>query len=224
MINKWSYSRLKTYESCPQKAKYKIIDKLPDPAGPAAARGTKYHKILEEYVGGVLPALPPDLAPNPPPLPAYLDKLNALREKKPKLEYQIAFTREWKPTDFFADNAWARAVYDVIYPNKYEVQVIDYKTGRPSPDHLQQLELYAATALILHPEAELAMCADWYLDNGPHSTLEFVLARNGLQDVLTRWTARVQVMETDTVFPARPGRHCSYCAFAKKKGGPCQFG
>jgi CRISPR/Cas system-associated exonuclease Cas4 (RecB family) len=101
---------------------------------------------------------------------------------------------------------------------------VDYKTGKPSADHVQQLELYAATALILYPEAEIAVCADWYLDNGPHSSLEYVLARSGLEKVLDKWTDRVRVMETDTIFPARPGRHCSYCAFSKKKGGQCQFG
>ena len=46
-ITTWSYSRWTTYEDCPARARYKFLDRLPDPSGPGEDRGTALHKAAE---------------------------------------------------------------------------------------------------------------------------------------------------------------------------------
>lgn len=225
-IKQWSYSRLHTYETCPLKAKFKVVDKLADPAGPAAGRGVYWHAVLEKSVTGELTAMP-ELSVNDPKLGAYAPLLAKLRDIRPLLEHRVGFTREWKETTFFAKNVWCRSVYDVMYYDAATrtVHTGDWKTGKSNPDHVKQLELYNATGLLLFPEAVKAEAVDWYVDIGkPEDDLTHTLTRAGLPDVLRSWELRVRRMETDTVFPARPGKHCMWCNFAKKKGGPCTFG
>jgi RecB family exonuclease len=225
MIMQWSYSRLSGYEQCPLKMKFKVIDKLPDPAGPAAERGVYWHKVAENFVRGVISELP-DAAPGDPPMHSYKPLFAAIGENKPLLEHQVGFTREWTETGFFAKDTWGRAVYDVIWYDEptRTVKIIDWKTGKPNVDHMSQLELYSATGLLLFPEAEQAHSQDQYLDVGPHSTLDHKLKRDRLPVILESWKKRVERMEADKQFAPRPGNHCKWCTFAKKKGGQCSFG
>ena len=61
MINRWSYSRLGTYESCPKKAYYRYIEKIPEEQHPAAERGIKIHGLAEQYIKGELEEMPKEL-------------------------------------------------------------------------------------------------------------------------------------------------------------------
>ena len=51
-IDRWSYSRLGTYESCPKKAYYSYVEKIPQEQHPAAQRGTRIHQLAEDYIVG----------------------------------------------------------------------------------------------------------------------------------------------------------------------------
>ena len=61
MINRWSYSKLGTYESCPKKAYYRYIEKLPEEKHPAAERGIKIHNLAEQYITGEIKEIPREL-------------------------------------------------------------------------------------------------------------------------------------------------------------------
>ena len=54
MINRWSHSRLSTYESCPKKAFYRYVKKHPEESHPAAERGIKIHNLAEQYIKGLM--------------------------------------------------------------------------------------------------------------------------------------------------------------------------
>ena len=225
MIKQWSHSRITGYQQCPQRTKFKVIDKLPDPAGPAADRGIYWHKVAENFIRGALPDLP-HREPKDPPMHEYKPLFLALQKLEPLLEHQVGFTREWAETGFFSKDTWGRAVYDVIYydaPRK-TVVIIDWKTGKPSGAHMGQLELYSATGLLLFPEAEKAESSDHYLDIGPHSVMTHHLLRDQVQPILDRWKQMAEQMEADTVMAPRPGQHCRWCAFRKSAGGVCSFG
>jgi len=225
MINQWSYSRLSAYQQCPQKVKFKVIDKLPDPPGAAAERGTYWHSVLEHFVGPGKVELP-EPAPGAPALELFRPQLLELREKEPKLELQVAFNQLWQPTEFFAKDAWARMVFDVQYydePN-LTVNTIDYKTGKVSATHANQLDLYAAVGFLIHPQAKFSNTENWYLDIGPGAKLKRVMAKAASQHVLKRWENIAKEMSMDVAFIPRPGQHCKWCAYAKSKGGPCSFG
>ena len=40
-------------------------------------------------------------------------------------------------------------------------------------------------------------------------------------DQREEWTARANVLMTATEFPRKPGKHCDWCSFSQRKGGPC---
>lgn len=225
MITKWSYSRVSAYQQCPQRVKFKTIDRLPDPPGPAASRGIRAHKVLETFIavpGAVLPEQIPDV----PRVHEFREILHTIKGLSAAAEKQVGITREWKITAFDAPDAWGRAVFDVAYyvPDEKTVCIFDWKTGKPNGGHFQQLELYGAIGLLMHEEAEKSYCADYYLDIGPKSTLETTLHRKDLQPVLDKWSKMVDQMEKDTTFAPHPGQHCRWCGYAKSKGGPCSFG
>ena len=225
MLNQWSYSRLTAYEQCPQKVKFKVIDKLPDPAGPAADRGTYWHSVLEKYVGPARLDLP-DPVPGGPDLSLFVPQLQELRDRNAQVERQVAFNTLWQPVAFFASDAWGRMVFDVQYYDEpsYTVHTIDYKTGKTNATHANQLDLYAAVGYLLYPEAKLSVSENWYLDLGPQAKLPRAMNKAASTHVLKRWENAAQKMSMDTEFKPRPGQHCRWCAFAKSKGGVCLFG
>lgn len=223
MINTWSYSRLSGWVQCPARLKFKVVDKLPDPAGPAAARGVHWHKVAEDFVGNPAMLLP-EQQPKDPHMDLFREKLEALRLIPGiKLEYQVAFDTFWRPTEFMAKDAWGRMVYDVQYFDALSetVVTIDYKTGKPSASHANQLDLYAATGFLLHPTAKFSKSENWYFDLGPGATLERRMTKAVHVHVLERWKNLATQMAMDTTFAAKPGQHCRWCAFSKLKGGPC---
>jgi CRISPR/Cas system-associated exonuclease Cas4 (RecB family) len=46
-------------------------------------------------------------------------------------------------------------------------------------------------------------------------------AREKLKDL---WRGRVDLMQSDSLCAPKPGQHCNWCDYSKKKGGPCVFG
>ena len=60
-VRSWSYSSLKTFESCPYRLYIQKVKKIQEPSSPAADRGTKIHQEAEDYVRGELGELPESL-------------------------------------------------------------------------------------------------------------------------------------------------------------------
>ena len=225
MISQWSHSRITGYEQCPQKTKFKIIDKLPDPPGPAADRGIFFHKVVEDYISGKLPELP-RYRDGHPKLDSFKPLFDSLRMEQPLLEHQVGFTREWKETGFFAPDTWGRMVYDVIYYDEPSrtVFITDWKTGKPNGAHLGQLKLYAATGLLLFPEAREVKACDEYLDIGPRARMMLHMVRTQEVPVLEQWARLAAKLEAEVTFAPRPGPLCKWCTFRKSNAGPCEFG
>lgn len=231
-IRQWSPSRLKLWESCPARAKYKVLDRLPDPAGPAAARGTFWHSVLEhDLTGQPRPQtdFPSDMLPLPAIIRDHWPLLDEIRKYQPKCEWQLGITREWKLTGFMFEDTWGRVVYDVAYPVELasgaQVATIkDWKSGKPRTDHLDQLQIYAATALIAFPEAVSAVATHHYIDQGPNNTMELIMDRSEQPRVLKQWEERIAKMEADTEFAPKPSRgKCEYCPYSARKNGPCAY-
>jgi CRISPR/Cas system-associated exonuclease Cas4 (RecB family) len=223
-LSQWSYSTITGWQQCPKRTKLRKVDKLPDPSGPAAERGTHFHKQVELYLTKGLP-LTNHGAYVPPKLDAFVPLLDKLRGYDLGVERQVAFDRSWRQVDFFGEEAWGRMVWDVSWYDAPVARIIDWKTGKPRPgEHGIQLELYSAAAMLLHPEAERVVATDEYLDIGPQGRLSHTMMRGEEVSVLDRWRRLAEMMENDTLFPARPGQHCRWCAFRGSKGGPCEFG
>jgi PD-(D/E)XK nuclease superfamily len=226
-IGSWSLSRLGDYDKCPALAKFKVIDRLREPEGPASAKGTRVHELAAAYITA---ARAP--RPIPPELWRFEAEFKALRADHALAERSWSFTREWEPceaTDW--GRAWLRMKVDAHYlksvrrgggRRETEVVVIDHKTGKIYPEHARQRSIYALGALLTYPDAARVTVAHWYLELGEESERETWEARQ-LADLRKEWTRRSRAMLADTTFAPRPGEYCKYCHFRKANGGPCVF-
>ena len=216
MITAWSYSRWRDYNECPQKAKYKYLDRLPDPGGPALVRGSQIHDECEQYLLGN-----GEITEN---MEAFEEDFEALKKAKAVPELERAFTSKWEPTGWVARDTWCRVKLDaqeVI--SKTKSRVIDFKTGRLRQIDEKQVELYAASEFLERPEVKTVQVELWYLDE--EQIKEQSYPRTKLKGILSKWSKQVAPMLKDTTFKPTPnGTSCRFCPFHQKKGGPCEVG
>ena len=214
-ITSWSYSRYALYEECPAKAKYKFIDKLPEPGSPAMERGNAIHKLAEDYTKGLIKKLPPELA-------KFKDEFAELRKSKPVVEETWAFTQDWKQTQW---NDWAgckvRIKVDAACKDGKTLYIIDHKTGKLRDGYDAQLSLYAAAGFLVYPDVKTISTMMWFLDSGDVVDKEYTADQG--DKLLKEWEKRTQPMLNDKRFAPKPGNACRWCPFSKSKGGPCKF-
>lgn len=214
-LTSWSYSRLTDYEKCPQKAKYKHIEKRKEPQNKAMTNGNTVHDEAQRFVLGTLKNLPESCL-------RFRAEFAVLRRVKASTEGSWAFTKEWKECESDDWNsAWVRIKIDAQYVVGTTGRVIDYKTGREYEDHKDQRKLYALGMFLKYPELKKVTAEHWYLDAGTEAKETFY--RKDLSAMLDYWTERIATMMGDTRFPPRPGNECTWCFFRKANGGPCKY-
>lgn len=217
-IKKWSYSQYASYKTCPKQTEFKYVLKVPEAPRAASTRGTEIHQLCEDFLKGddtKLVQLPEIWHP----------LLKKLKAKKATPEMALALNSDWSPGSWFDRNAWVRAKLDAGVFKVKTAYLVDYKTGRIYPeDHAMQLELYALISLRAYPKLDRVTTALWYLDLTPAEISEMEMTREEAEHVQVLWMHRISDMFTATKFPARPGRHCSWCGYSSKKGGPCDKG
>ena len=141
-ITSWSYSRYAQYDKCPAAAKYKFIDKLPEPPAPAMERGNVIHKLAENYTQGKIRKFPPELT-------AFKEQFTELKKSKPQLEQTWAFKVDWNETVWNDwQGCWLRVKTDASCLDGTTLYVIDHKTGKFRDGYDAQLSLYAATGML----------------------------------------------------------------------------
>ena len=217
MIFPASYSKLSTYEKCPDQAKYKYVLKMREPKGPAAERGSALHSSAEAYLLGEKTTIRKELIP-------IVKVLKETKKAKPDIERKIALTRGLsKVVDWYSELAWFRMVLDAVYPIERTVQVLEWKSGKVYDDHEDQRQLYAIGALVLHPKASEAVATTHYIDQRGLTT-NTRMDRKRANLMAWHFNERLETMERDTRFGPRPGFYCRWCPFSRYKGGPCKAG
>lgn len=225
-ITSASYSRLGTYNTCPAKAKYNILDRIKEPSNQAMDNGTRVHDLAAKWATKKLKFLPTELE-------RFAEEFEVLRSEKTKVEQDWVFRKDWSVTRFDDWNgAWLRMKVDAHYlavtgtktKRITRVYIIDHKTGKFSPDHALQRSLYAMGAFLIYPDAVEAIVSHWYLDQGveePEGGQVFKASQ--LESLQKTWTNKFKAMLSDTTFAPRPGTYCGYCYYSKSKNGPCKF-
>lgn len=235
-ITSWSFSRYSDYKQCPLKCKLKHIDHIKEPKNKAMERGAQIHDLADAYIKGKVRCLPPELK-------LFGGKFKMLRAQFKKkingmvVEDNWAFDKDWNETQW--DNwskCWVRIKLDCAHHSDQETMVItDWKTGKFRPElneeYVEQLELYALAALLLHEHIERVVPELDYLDDRivyPEAGSEFVFTRADITQLKKKWEKRVKPMLNDRIFAPRPNDKCRWCFFGqsgKAKGGPglCKY-
>lgn len=210
-----SYSSISTYKECPREYYYSYVLKLPSPPSAPMMRGTRLHKLCEDYM-----ADPSGISPVPYDVKKIGLKLHHFRTLGATPEVVWLVDENWEPTK---DQAKARvkAIVDVHYYRDNVLYCYDYKSGRQYPSHYDQLNLYGVLGLIQYPDARRVETGAIYIDSGITAATDSML-REMLEHSRKRWDGDIVRMERDTRLDPTPGDHCKRCTYSKYNGGPCE--
>jgi hypothetical protein len=150
-IPPWSYSSLKTYETCPRKYQAeKVTKEVPFTQTDATIYGTELHLAAEEYIRDGKPIDPRFDFVQP-----YLDKLvdyPGIKFCELKLGVKKNDDR-LIACDFFDPAVWFRGVADLVIVDGDRAWIVDYKTGKSAKyADIRQLALMAAALFLKYPE------------------------------------------------------------------------
>lgn len=218
-ITSWSFSRWKTYQQCPYKAKLQFIDRLKEPESPQQAEGQRIHKLSEDWIRGLLPEFPHELE-------KFKEEYQQLRQEYTNdgvfAEQEWALTEDLSPCGWFDRIAWLRVKLDIFVDNKDgSAVVVDLKTGKPRQEDEDQLSLFALGTFLIREDIQIVKAELWYSATGDVSSVDY--QRKSLEVLKKIWSQRSSPMLNDTEFRPKPNHLCKWCHFRSENGGPCTF-
>ena len=146
----WSYSGLSKYENCPRQFYYtKVAKTVVEPDTVHTIWGKEVHAALEFRVKDGTP-LPEKMAKWEPIAAKFANAPGEVFTER-----QYAITRDMKQTEWDAADCWYRGIIDDGVDTGKVSVLGDYKTGKVKDD-FDQMSLFAATHMTLHPEIEVS--------------------------------------------------------------------
>lgn len=204
----WSYSVLKNWETCPKRYYHYNVEKdVTEPNTPQLQEGNNLHKHFENRVKLNTP------------LPLGYGQYEGLLANvvaapgQTYAEQKLAITSSFAPVAYFGKAVWFRTVIDCAKVDGPNATVLDWKTGRPSPD-VTQLQLMSATLLHHQPAVKRVKAALVFVGHDHIERGEYV--REDLTEIWAEILPRVKKVETarqTQEFPPKPSGLCKkYCA------------
>ena len=206
----WSYSKLKNYESCPQKhLRVDLLKEFEEAPSAQLEEGNAFHAAMAKAVstGAPIDARFKDFQ-------KWVDKLTLVSNPYQivNVELKLAITRDFKPCGYFDKNVWFRGVIDYLKFAPYkEYQVglaADYKTGKMLDDPVQ-LALFAQLAFSHYPTTLKVRTEYMWTQDDCTTREDFTPA-----DMTGLWTVllpRVQALEesyNSGQYPLKPSGLC----------------
>ena len=203
----WSFSALDMFEKCRKKFYHlKVAKDVKEPDNQWQADGKFIHDALFHY------------AINGTPLPVQIRHMQASADRALNLphdekhgEMRLCLNEKLQPVDFFAKDAWVRAVLDLVLVSGNRAFIVDWKTGKQKPG-FDQLRLAAAVLSRWMPEIdEFYLVYAWLKDN------EFtrdMITKDQLKQVWLEYMPRAGEIDkawATTDFPANETPLCGYC-------------
>lgn len=254
----WSPSALSAYEECPRRYQYERQMKLcpacfagklmrpkgspqnarpvcteckkTEPAKPPLEYGNLVHGEIESYIRGLGDFVPEHMKLAKKVLEAARA---GYREKKVRVELELAYTKTWSPTGWFAPDAWARFKVDYAHLMPKRLVVLrDWKTGKRIADaeeYNDAMECYALGALLsgLGDATDASLVFTEVVDPKTKCA-SVVTTETGKQKLVDlpklkkKWEGKVKKMFVDKRFAPKAG-NCKYCPFTANNGGPCDY-
>lgn len=199
----WSYSALNGFETCPrQYHEMRILKRWPDPPGEAQQFGTLVHSYLENRIEKQIG------------LPVFLNHLepivNLLESTKGEVqaEYKYALNTKLQPVEFFAKDAWVRAVGDVVKIHDVNALALDWKTGKYREGD-DQLRIQSAVMFASYPHLQnVGVVYAWVKEK---RTTVRQYSRSDVPSIWQGFLPRVQRMAhavENNDFPPKPSGLC----------------
>jgi len=199
----WSFSRLKNFETCP--LKYQQVD-LVKAFKEAKSAELDWGDVVHKTLAGVLLkqlTLPEEMKN----YQKWIDKVNQLPGDL-YVEQKYAINRQFKPTQYFADDVWFRGIGDVVKVAGTRGAILDWKTGQIKADSVQ-LMLMAQCLFSHFPQLSHVYTAFIWLKEDCNTAELFT--RQDLADSWLGLYERVDALETATKtnnFPPKPSGLC----------------
>jgi predicted RecB family nuclease len=204
-----SYSRLSTFENCPQQFDYLYVTKnVQVVESEAMAYGTRVHEALEMY------AKSRDEKYLTRETRKWKSLIDRLLEKKGThlYEYQMAVTPELEPCDWMAKDVWLRGIADVLVVDGDTAYCLDWKTGKVR-DNPTQLQLFACMVFLHFPEVKTVKTAFVWLKFD--QVTDMVYKRSMFdpmwRNLMQRFDYAQETIDLG-VFEAKPSGLCRWCA------------
>jgi len=208
-----SFSRLRTFQTCPKQYDFKYIQKLPNFQTEAMKYGIDLHQTISDALLGkktdytVFPA----------------EKLSeAERMIENALQYIESRTVVGSEQKFGMTETFKEATYEeglfkgivdaIVYDPEEGMEVIDFKTnyaGYPK----EQLLFYA---LLLNANFKVLPDKLTYFSLRLNQAITHKVTVKELEDFKERLLKQKQELETTTEFREKPGEHCSFCSYLRK--------
>lgn len=234
-----SYSRINTYRSCPLMYKFRYISKLPETPSAPLILGAVLHDFFEVYakhcqatkqesdLSAVEKIQKQVLENQKNPLPDNLIEIfNKLSLKFAEIElleadrlYSIeeeaAFDKDWKPTNWMAEDVAFRMKMDRLYLNNQEGEAIirDYKTGYGEGDKFQ-MRCYAVGVFNLLSHIKTCWTEFFYVPTAYLARTKFT--REDLPEFIKEIKNKCEKIFEDKEYKPTPGPACQYCSFVKR--------
>lgn len=202
----WSFSVLSMFEQCRKKFYHiKVMKDAKDSNSSFSNEGKEVHTAMFKRV----------IKGTPLPLPIRHHEKMAKRFADTKGEkygeMQMCLNNKFEPVDWFAPDAWVRAIVDLLIIRGDTAIIVDWKTGKKRVDWTQ-LMLTAAVLSRLMPEIKHFKLVFVWLKSSEVSSMELELA--DIKPIWMELLPRVKEIETaksTTSFPASESYLCRYC-------------
>ena len=196
------------YDKCPRRFYEEKVLKLHPFAESEAMRfGNAVHKAIEEYIKGE--PLATVAQPYKSTVDAVLSKGNVHYP-----EVKLAVTKDFKSTDFFAEDAYIRGVADIVVMNGSSTGYsYDWKTGSKKYASATQLDLMNVMLFSKFPEINTVKSALVFLTTP--DVLFCANERSSSEKSIAMWLAKTDEIDTaiaSGVVPEKPNNFCNNCA------------
>lgn len=220
-----SWSRWSDYDQCPRKFSLKYVAKAenfkedPGQKSMHLVRGENIHKQLENYVlwkHELLTnpeAVKPGLSPEAEAAVPLIERLWASSDTVLP-ESQIAVDKEWKRVEWFAKNAYYRAILDLVAIRQDHGIIWDWKTGKYQAytSECGQLHLSAAIGIVLKGWSYVDV-AYIFLDHKKPASIR--VTQEDAPRIIKIFDERHEMVNSDVTWAPKKNDNCGWCEATK---------
>lgn len=190
---KWSFSSLKTFQTCPRQYHHKYILKdLPDePKAKHLIYGEQFHSAAEHYIQSDTP-LPKQFMFAKGTLDFF-----KVKPGTKYCEHKMGLTANLDKCGFFDKDVWFRGIADllIISEDGKKAYIIDYKTSATSKyADLGQLELMALTVFKHFPDVDKIKVGLVFVIANAFPNAEY--SRSEFPELSLKWIEKYNLLES----------------------------